>query len=760
MIEKKHIPILVSILGLAAIVAFRIQSCSSTSLAQGILSNDQVGFTPAPDGMLTVRSGDLAFYRNLKIEAFIDGLPAAIEFGTEDGGFGGIMALDVDGVRIEGRVSLVLDSNGVLAIALDVPAAADVGDHEINLAIAASNVTETVFASGAGEVADLGTVEARAVVLEHPQHPIAVIGDLEAAFEPDRRLIIRARSLRPNEGGRAEIRIAMGDNGEVWSRAFAAMGEPTHKVSGRVHGVKGRAHVMGLSDDGTMRLRVMTDADGRFEAHAPTSVVRWFAGEDVTKTSPPSIFVPGTPGEVVLDLSEGGELSVRVTDADGNAPITARIFVHGIAGTIDPSFGPDYRASGAGPLVDALRGEATTPLPIGKYRISATKGIEWSIDAKEIEIKSGKRVDIELHPRHVVPTPDWVACDLHVHARPSFDSPVTPEDRVLSLVAAGIDFAVPTEHNLVGDYRPALATLDLSRELSFVPGVEVTTYQPFFGHFGVFPYPFEGGVPPFKESTPAKVFTAARYGDPHRFLQVHHPRMGRRIGFFDAMGWDRDSGVPPRAMRLDFDAIEVINGYDLATPEKSEQVMRDWLALLDLGRRPVATGSSDSHRIQYTWAGYPRTYVAAKEDPIDPLAIVGSLAHGRAFVTSGPIVDLDVDGAHPGEEVTATASTVTVHVRVRAAPWIDVTSVEILEHGKIVRTLPVSSRPMAMGPEPGTIDEARARTVRFESTEHVEVGHGSTWVIAVVRGTRTLEDALPFMPAVPIALTNPVWVKW
>ena len=368
-------------------------------------------------------------------------------------------------------------------------------------------------------------------------------------------------------------------------------------------------------------------------------------------------------------------------------------------------------------------------------------------------------MDIELQPRHVVPTPNWVACDLHVHARPSFDSPVTPEDRVLSLVAAGIDFAVPTEHNIVGDYAPSLRTLDLGHELAFVPGVEVTTYQPFFGHFGVFPYPTGRGVPPFKESTAAKVFTGARLGNAHRFLQVHHPRMGRRIGYFDAMGWDRDASAPPRSLRLDFDGIEVINGYDLATPEKSEQVIRDWLALLEMGRRPVATGSSDSHRIQYTWAGYPRTYVESNDDPIDPLTVVASLSHGRAVVTDGPMIDLDVDGAKPGEEITPSGSGVTAHVRIRAAPWIDVTKVDLIVGGKVATTWPVSSRPMEIGPESGSIEDARGRTVRLDRVEHIEVGHGATWVIAIVRGTRTMEDALPFMPAVPMALTNPVWVN-
>jgi hypothetical protein len=753
---KRRIPIAISVVGIAAILAMRFSTCSSPTLASGVLANARVGFTPSVDGTLVVRSGDRTFRRDLVMKALVDGLPATVDFGTEDGGFGGALAVEVDGVRIDARVAIALDAAGALVYSLEVPPS-DVGDHEIAIALEAPNAVEPMFAAGAGEVADLAQIETRTIVLEHDLHPLAIVGDLDVRIEPGQKLVAQAKSIHPKEGGRAVLRVLMGDHGEVWSDVFAALGEITHLVHGKVTGARGRAHVMGLSDDGTMRLRTATTQDGRFEVYAPPSVVRWFAGEDVTKTSPPAIFVPGSQGELALDLSEGGELSIRVTDPDTGAPLTARIFVHGIAGTLDPSFGPDYRASGAGPLVDALRGEATTPLPAGKYRISATKGIEWSIDAKEIEIKSGKHADVELAPRHVVPTPNWVACDLHVHARPSFDSPVTPEDRVLSLVAAGVDFAVPTEHNLVGDYSPSLQTLDLGRELAFVPGVEVTTYQPFFGHFGVFPYPTDGGVPPFKETNVNKVFTAARFGNPHRFLQVHHPRMGRRIGYFDAMGWDRDASAPPRSMRLDFDAIEVMNGYELATPSKSEQVIRDWMNLLQAGRKTVATGSSDSHRIQYTWAGYPRTYVEANDTEIDPLSVVASLSHGRAVVTSGPIVDFDVDGAKPGEEITATA-TVSAHVRVRAAPWVDVTSVEIIANGKTVATLPVSSRPMVMGPEAGSLDEARARTVRFDASTRVEVGHGVTWIVAIVRGTRTLEDALPFMPAVPTALTNPVWV--
>src|SRR5439155_1948910 len=112
-----------------------------------------------------------------------------------------------------------------------------------------------------------------------------------------------------------------------------------------------------------------------------------------------------------------GELHIRVIDADTDQPIVTRLLVKGLEGTLDPSFGPDYRGSGAGPLMDVLDGEVTTPLPAGRYRIAATRGIEWSVDAEIVEVGSGRMRNVDLALRHVVSTPGMIGCDLHVHAR-------------------------------------------------------------------------------------------------------------------------------------------------------------------------------------------------------------------------------------------------------------------------------------------------------------------------------------------------------
>jgi hypothetical protein len=407
-----------------------------------------------------------------------------------------------------------------------------------------------------------------------------------------------------------------------------------------------------------------------------------------------------------------------------------------------------------------------TPLPSGHYRVAATRGIEWTVDAKRVDIAPGRLTEVELAPRHVVPTFGVLGCDLHVHARPSFDSPVTPEDRVTSLVAAGIDFAVPTEHNIVGDYASAIDTLDLRGELLSVPGVEVTTYSKGFGHFGVFPYPPWQTPPPYKHTSMNAIFRVVRAGDPARYFQLNHPRLPHGIGYFSNIGFDPKGPRSRIHNRIDFDGIEVYNGYDDEKPERVDQVLRDYWALLNFGWRFTATGSSDSHRIQFHWAGYPRTMVTV--DPhagrdsearaVDPLAVVANIKKGHATVTSGPIIELELGGGRPGDAISTTEDPIHGHVRVRAAPWVDVTKVEIVVGGKIVQSFDVPSRPTELGNEAGTLQQAEERTIRFDRDVDVAVGPDNGWVQVIARGERRMDDVLPFMPVPPLGFTNPVYV--
>ena len=632
----------------------------------------------------------------------------------------------------------------------------------------------SVFITGTGTLADQGSAVGKSIVLDDEPEPFALASAdtlLDATWsgndgEHSHLAVTTGDPASPRQDSRLTVRIIAEEKPPLLvGRTFAAMGEETKPLKLVVTGTSENARVFGSDDDGHPLVQMHAHHDEHITVALPSRVTRYYAAIDPDDTSSPLKFEPGLSWELVLDVSPGGELRVRVTDGDTDKPLTSRIVVHGIDGTLDPSFGPDYRASGAGPIMDSLRGEVVTPLPKGHYRVLATKGLEYNVDAESIDIQSGKKKSVELVLRRVVDTPGMVACDLHVHARPSFDAPVSPEDRVLSLVSAGIEFAVPTEHNIVGDYAPSIAVLGLGRDFGSVPGVEITTYNPRFGHFGIFPYP-NIAPPPYKGTNIDAVFAAAKGGDPNRVLVVHHPRLPKQIGYFDVVGFDPEKPQTLSRVRLDFDALEVFNGYEKDSSEKVQRVLNDYYALLNTGRRLSATGSSDSHRIQYQWAGYPRTMAFVPPEKggqnvasLDTTAVVSAIKHAHAMVTSGPFVELTIDGKGPGEELALSGKTsVMAHVRVRAAPWVDVTSVDIVAAGKVLVSTPILSRPTEIGKVEGDATELAAKVLRYEGNVPLTLAKGTKWVLAVARGNRKLEDVLPFMPVEPIGVTNPVWI--
>jgi hypothetical protein len=731
---------------------------------------------------LSVRSRDGALSRDLDLALVVDGdtRPLALdrdELRITPDGLRASVPITIEDTTLEATLELRADvARDALLVDLRADGSPAVAGHTIALRAELSSEGQVVFVPGVGQIADRATVTGGALLVDADPHPLGLLSStgpvaveamLEEVVLPGEPMRVSATTPpgAPADGKLASLGVVVGSSStSVWRILAELAGVPTAAVHGHVTGTTDRALVLGRDGQGTPQVRAHAADGGTFDLVVPTSVVEWYAAIDPGRSSGLASFVPGTARDLVLDVSPGGDLHVVIVDGDGGKPLTARLLVHGVDGTVDPSFGPDYRASGAGPIIDALRGEVTTPLPSGRYRIAATKGIEWSVDAKMVDIAPGRITDVELAPRHVVPTPGVLGCDLHVHARPSFDAPVTPEDRVLSLAAAGIDFAVPTEHNIVGDYASAIDSLDLRGELLSVPGVEVTTYGKGFGHFGVFPYPPAQPVPPFKHTSMNAIFRVVRAGDPARYFQLNHPRLPKGLGYFANIGLDPKAPRNRIHNRIDFDGIEVFNGYDSEKPERVDQVLRDYWALLDFGWRYTATGSSDSHRIQFHWAGYPRTMVTVDAHPtddarpVDPLTVVSQIKKGHATVTIGPIIEFELGGAHPGDEVLTGADPIAGHVRVRAAPWIDVTRIEVVTGGRVVQTYDVPSRPTQIGVEPGTLEEAAARTVRFDQDIEVPVGPNNGWVQIIARGERRMDDVLPFMPVAPMGFTNPVYV--
>lgn len=533
---------------------------------------------------------------------------------------------------------------------------------------------------------------------------------------------------------------------EVAALAWSVARTPFHRITGSVIGPLQGVEVLAVAQDGAIEAVATPDPDGTFELAVRPGAYRVVA--EGSAGGADTMVDAQEDTRVVLEIPDGGRLRIEVTD-EGDDPLPARVIVVGIAPTPWPNLGPHWRADGAEHSICLADGPAEIPLLPGRYRLTATHGPEWSIDSRDVAVPAGRTTRARLKLAREVDTGGLVAGDFHLHASPSADSLVSLPDRVRSLVCEGVEIAVPTDHNHVTDYNATIASLGVGGRLATASGVEITSGGPYWGHFNAYPVDRSGGPMPFPflETTPAAIFGAVRARFPNAIVQVNHPRMGS-IGYFELMGLDPATGQATQdAWSPDFDAIEVWNGLDLHHPERTETNLEDWMQLLTSGLRYTAMGNSDSHKIHSQWIGYPRSYLRLPSD--DPTAVraadVGAAVRsGRVMVTNGPVLDVSIGEAGPGDVVRAQEGRVTVRVRLQAARWIDTKDVELLVGGEVR--------------ERWTVPDRSAPGLRGEWTAEVAVDR-RTYVLAIARGEHPLDAIQPGRTGPPMAFTNPIWVE-
>ena len=454
-----------------------------------------------------------------------------------------------------------------------------------------------------------------------------------------------------------------------------------------------------------------------------------------------------------------GTLLVDVTD-DRGAPIPARLTFRPVGDTPKLFFTTtdigreEVGAVAAFDRVFVLRGFAELRVPIGTYDVWFSHGPEWDVAKHRVDIAADRDAELHVKLAHVVDTPGWISGDFHVHAAPSLDSRVPMRDRVHQFVADGVDLIVSTDHNVISDYAPVIAELGVGDLLASATGDEITTRS--WGHFGAFPLPAEDGelgrgAPMVAGRTATQIFTDVRTRAPVALLDIHHPRLEHgKIGYFHLAELDEKTGIAARAgFSHDFDAIEVLNGYQDPDRKSLDRVIGDWLAFLDAGHRVAATGNSDTHHLTFNLGGFPRNYVALADAPIaqlSPVAVAAAVKAGHSYLTTGPIVDATIDGASFGDQVTAKDGKVKLALRVRAAPWIATSSITILGPGGAVlatRALPSSTA-----------------IVRFDDVIALELARDG-YAIVRVDGVRAMAPNVGdegSFTVYPLALANPIWI--
>jgi hypothetical protein len=375
----------------------------------------------------------------------------------------------------------------------------------------------------------------------------------------------------------------------------------------------------------------------------------------------------------------------------------------------------------------------------GNYQVVVSRGQEYSTYAENITITPGATTTVNAKIARVLDTPGFITADFHVHSLDSPDGTVSRADRVKTVLAEGLDFFTPSDHDIRTNYQPDIDAMGASSLVGTAVGAETTTFD--YGHFNAWPMTIDplqvnggaidhGGAAPAGldfpaygnfNLTPAQILAAAK-ADPG-VNTVHLNHIHSHFGIDGNSGLGIDTGVtppqsPPSAImgparRLDpsipnyfsdlFDAAEVWIGDDRSHIYTYflGQNAGDWFNLLNQGIVRTAVSDSDTHGKVIIQVGSPRNYVASPtDDPGSLSAIAETLSanvnDGRTIGTNAPFVRITANAASTGQTagldlslptlISTVDGNVTVTVEVQSPTWAEFDTIELYVNSTTTRS--------------------------------------------------------------------------
>lgn len=637
--------------------------------------------------------------------------------------------------------------------------------------------------------------------------------------------------LEPDEVGVVEHREYFGGGAlsSITDSIYPYLVEETGTLQGKVSagdgaGVAG-AKVTAVNSKGQAMSQAITDEEGRYQMVLPADDYQVRARFEARVSVADASATVGADASAEADvvLKDGATIRVAIQTPDG-APTPGRVslFCEGPCNDVPTSLEADITFDPL-PVGFAqvrwtdVQGKVDLNVAAGTYRVSVSRGMEWSVwpaSAPDdggflVEIADGELKELTPEIAHVVDTTGVVNGDFHVHGITSADSVVRPDNRVLGFMGDGVDVLVSTDHDYIFDYAPTVAALGAQDEIVSMVGVEITT--PNIGHFNSFPLirdpahsrggalDWGPGIGSYNLS-PAEMFDwmdEQGGGAEHRVKQINHPdwtipslRADLLRGFTYASAESRrmepsepDPVTGDTGLWSDnFNAFEVMNG---PTMSKLWTVMRWWLTMISRGFTPTGTAVSDTHMLYSDLGGSPRTFVfvdPAHDTPatFDEAHFAQAIIEGRAIGSNGPFFRVVLENsegvrASLGDTIESGDGELTAYVSVDVPEWMPVDTIDIYSN------LPAEDIITAPGQEKSSpIPATSSHPIEFEASDLVEVASGDAshkhwvktveiplsitedaYVIVVVRAQDPQASMWPVIPQAelkPFAFSNPIFV--
>ena len=452
-------------------------------------------------------------------------------------------------------------------------------------------------------------------------------------------------------------------------------------------------------------------------------------------------------------LHPAGRMSIELADAATGRPLAARVSVMGPDGRF---FAPDdawRHADEAFVRAESrfeygyfhARGQAGLSLPTGRYRVEVSRGPEYAIDTRSVEVAAGRTASLRVPLRRIssLSGTGWRSGDLHVHMNYGGTYRNDPKHLAFQAEAEGLNLIenlVVNKEQRIPDMASFSTRPDATstRDLLIMHGQEFHTS--YWGHTGLLGLKDHFLLPDYA----SYVNTAAASAYPHNaaVFDLAHAQ-GALTGYvhpFDTRPDPFDESAPlsyelPADVALGkTDYLEVMGFSDhLITSEI-------WYRLLNCGFRLPAGAGTDAMANYASLrgpVGLVRVFV--KTGPVfDHDRFLAGLKAGRTFVTNAPILEFALAGKEPGDTLRLPAGRRAIEARASLRSSVTIDHLEIVGNGRVVATLPLAG-------------DQRA----WRGTATIDVERSGWYLLRAYADA----PAWPILDLYPFGSTSPVYVE-
>ena len=523
----------------------------------------------------------------------------------------------------------------------------------------------------------------------------ALINGIQPSLSPDgRSLAYEQGGLRVLDLGTLESRVVRAEETEyrmkpVWTpdgQNLLYVTEDRGSNDVRIISARGGDPIELTIDDEHHEMSPTPSPDGKrfafvaFDAGVPTLYTADIAGGRKSAWREVKITARHTTAPT-------GRVRIRVQGADGR-PLPARVYVDGSDGR---GYSPDGAFHRAMMVYDRhyfhTEGEAEVEVPAGRTNIEALRGSEYLPSSVTVDVPPGGMQSAAMTLERLIDLParGWYSGDTHTHdLHQGFG--LSHEAFFLQLLAEDLHVTNALIHmdgtrlmgrwtDLTGEPHPlSTATHILQYGQEFRGGL---------GHVGMigtreFILPFVAGQ------------GSTAYGQPtleHPYLEGARTQ-GGLAGFMHPY---LSAPQEPADAASTLIALDVALGlgdfYDIGALYSDELASAQfYYRLLNAGFRMPATGGTDN--FSDVWRDPPpgsaRTF-ARIDGSLTVASWLDAVRRGRTFMSTGPLLLLDVEGKQPGDEITDAPA--ELRVRAEATSIAPIDSLQILVNGQVVRTV-------------------------------------------------------------------------